>query len=41
MLGQRFRSACRRHELDGSRRPAKLDCTRFQPPGNRQLGLGF
>lgn len=41
MLGQRFRAAARRLGLDGSRRPAPLDCSRFEPPGNRQLGLGF
>lgn len=41
MLGQRFRAAARRHGLDGARRPAQLDCSRFEPPGNRQLGLDF
>ncbi len=41
MLGQRFRTASRRLGLDGSRRPAQLDCSRFEAPGNRQLGLDF
>jgi DNA repair photolyase len=43
LLGQRFRTACARHGLGegryGSRAP--LDCGRFEPPGQRQLGLDF
>ena len=39
MLGKRFRAACRRFGLDAGRRESTLDCSRFEPPGQRQLGL--
>ena len=39
MLGKRFRTACKRFGLEtGGREPA-LDCSRFDRPGQRQLGL--
>ena len=45
LIGQRFRAACRRHGLGtGGRLRAldeSLDCSRFEAPGQRQLGLGF
>jgi DNA repair photolyase len=39
MLGKRFRAACRRYRLDTGRRETALDCSRFDPPGQQQLGL--
>jgi len=39
MLGKRFRAACRRHGLETGRRETTLDCSRFDPPGQKQLGL--
>lgn len=39
MLGKRFRAACRRFGLDTGRRESTLDCSRFDPPGQQQLGL--
>jgi DNA repair photolyase len=39
MLGKRFRAACKRYGLDPGRRESALDCSRFEPPGQRQLGL--
>jgi DNA repair photolyase len=39
MLGKRFRSACRRFGLETGRRETALDCSRFEPPGQQQLGL--
>ncbi len=41
MLGTRFRAACRRSGLDRDRYRQRLDCSRFSPPGQRQLGLDF
>ncbi len=41
MLGSRFRAACRRHGLNGDSYEHVLDCNRFSPPGQRQLGLDF
>jgi len=41
MLGKRFAAACKRHGLGAGRRIAPLDCSRFEAPGTRQLGLGF
>ena len=39
LLGKRFHAACRRFGLDSGSRQAKLDCSRFDPPGQLQLGL--
>ncbi|HSN51465.1 MAG TPA: radical SAM protein, partial [Woeseiaceae bacterium] len=39
MLGKRFRAACRRYGLETGRRGSALDCSRFDPPGQQQLGL--
>ena len=39
MLGKRFRAACRRFGLLFGRRETALDCSRFEPPGQQQLGL--
>jgi DNA repair photolyase len=39
MLGKRFRAACRRYGLDTGRHEPELDCSRFDPPGQQQLGL--
>ena len=39
MLGKRFRAACRRYSLATGRRETALDCSRFSPPGQQQLGL--
>ena len=39
MLGKRFRAACRRFGLETGRRETTLDCSRFDPPGQQQLGL--
>jgi DNA repair photolyase len=39
MLGKRFRAACRRHGLETGRRETTLECSRFDPPGEKQLGL--
>ncbi len=39
MLGKRFRAACRRAGLGTGRGESTLDCSRFDPPGQRQLGL--
>ncbi len=41
MLGSRFRAACRRHALAGDRYQQKLNCRRFTPPGQQQLGLNL
>ena len=41
MIASRFRAACRRRGLNDGDRRQNLDCTRFEPPGQRQLGLGF
>ena len=41
MLGARFRNACKRFGLSAGRYQQGLDCSRFDPPGQRQLGLGF
>ena len=41
MLGARFRAACRRFGLSRDRYQQGLDCSRFERPGQRQLGLGF
>ena len=39
MLGKRFRAACKRFGLHVGPREAPLDCSRFEPPGQQQLGL--
>lgn len=39
MLGKRFRAACRRFGLETGFRETTLDCSRFDPPGQQQLGL--
>lgn len=39
MLGKRFHAACAKHGLDRGRYQQSLDCTRFDPPGQKQLGL--
>ncbi|MDH3532167.1 MAG: PA0069 family radical SAM protein [Gammaproteobacteria bacterium] len=41
MLGARFRAACKRHGLSRDRYQQGLDCSQFERPGQRQLGLGF
>ena len=39
LLGKRFRAACRRFALDTGGGQTRLDCSRFDPPGQQQLGL--
>ena len=39
LLGKRFRAACRRFGLESGGRQTSLDCGRFDPPGQQQLGL--
>jgi DNA repair photolyase len=39
LLGQRFRKACKRLNLGYGEYQRGLDCSRFQHPGQRQLGL--
>ena len=39
LLGKRFRAACKRMGLAADGRRAGLDCGRFDPPGQQQLGL--
>ena len=41
MIAARFRAACRREGLAVDRRSTRLDCSLFERPGQRQLGLGF
>ncbi|MEO1202226.1 MAG: hypothetical protein AAFX10_05940, partial [Pseudomonadota bacterium] len=41
ILSKRFRNACRRHKLIRERYQEKLDCSRFEKPGQKQLGFGF
>jgi DNA repair photolyase len=41
MIGQRFTSACRRLGLVTGESQESLDCSRFQAPGQQQLGLAF
>ena len=41
MLGARFRAACTRFALATGRDRQRLDCSRFEPPGQRQLDLGI
>jgi DNA repair photolyase len=39
LLGKRFHAACRRFGLDSGHGETGLDCSRFHPPGQQQLGL--
>ncbi len=39
MIGNRFRVACKKNGLDQGRYEQSLDCTRFDPPGQKQLHL--
>ncbi len=39
LLAKRFRTACSKLGLTRERNHSSLDCTRFVPPGQRQLGL--
>lgn len=39
MIAQRFLKACRRHGIETGRYRDDLDCSRFSPPGPRQLSL--
>lgn len=41
LLARRFSTACARYRLATGRYQDPLDCTQFEPPGQRQLGLGF
>ncbi|MDX1515961.1 MAG: PA0069 family radical SAM protein [Woeseiaceae bacterium] len=41
LIGKRFRSACRRLGLHRERYQQRLDASRFQRPGQKQLGFGF
>jgi len=41
MLGSRFRKTCKRLGLSAGRYQDSLDRSRFDPPGQRQLGLGL
>ena len=41
MIAQRFSAACRRYGLGRDRSRQTLDCSRFVPPGNAQIGLDF
>ena len=41
LLRKRFATACRRLGLQRDRYQQRLDCSRFERPGQRQLGFGF
>lgn len=41
MLGDRFNAACRRFGINSGRDGKTLDCSRFRPPGQQQMALGF
>jgi DNA repair photolyase len=41
MIAQRFRIACKKCGIPDARSQGELDCSRFQPPGQRQMPLGF
>jgi DNA repair photolyase len=41
MIGQRFRTACRKAGIRHGRSRDALDCSRFQRPGQQQLTLGL
>lgn len=41
MIDRRFKTASRRLGLNSKRQSETLDCSRFRPPGQRQMSLGF
>jgi DNA repair photolyase len=41
MINQRFKATCTRHGIGAGRTRIQLDCSRFRPPGGRQLALDF
>jgi DNA repair photolyase len=41
MIGDRFDAACRRFGISYGRDGKTLDCSRFRPPGQQQMALGF
>jgi len=41
MIDRRFKTACRRLGLNAKRQRETLECGRYQPPGQRQMSLGF
>ena len=41
MLASRFNAICRRTKLDPARPLKPLDCSQFDPPGRKQMALGF
>ncbi len=41
MIDRRFKTTCRRLQLNTKRQRETLDCDRFRPPGQRQMSLGF
>ncbi|MEX2496112.1 MAG: PA0069 family radical SAM protein [Woeseia sp.] len=41
MIAQRFELACRKAGIRSGRALGALDCSRFQPPGQRQMTLGL
>ena len=41
MINQRFTTACRRLGIASGRYRSDLDCTRFRPPGGRQMELAI
>lgn len=41
MLGNRFNAVCRRLNINTSRPQQSLDCSQFDPPGQKQMALGF
>jgi DNA repair photolyase len=41
MIATRFRTATSRLGLGRDQRKTRLDCSQFERPGQRQLGLGF
>ena len=41
MIGRRFTTACKKLGIRSGRRKETLDCSRFRPPGQQQMTLGF
>lgn len=41
MIGRRFTTACKKLGISSGRRKETHDCSRFQPPGQQQMTLGF
>ena len=41
MISKRFKAACRKHGLEAGRYQARLDCSQFRRPGQKQMTLGF